>query len=98
MFAVESDRRIILDISHPLAYALSVDDPTGGYDPYDITPSITEIMSYLEQHKVKYIVGDPRTKSLFISDKHPELRDYILENYTIEKTIDNVDIYARKGN
>lgn len=95
MFAVESDRRIILDISHPLAYMSSDDDPTGGYDPYDLTPSITEIINYLVEHEVKYIVACPRTKSLFISDRHPELRDYILKNYTIEKSVDNVDIYAR---
>ena len=98
MFAVESNRRIILDISHPLAYIPSVDDPTAGYDPYDLTPTITEIINYLKQHEVKYIVAGPRIRGLFISDRHPDLRDYILENYTVEKSVDNVDIYGRMSN
>lgn len=97
IFAVEANRRITFDISHSLAYLSSVDDPMGGHDPYDITPSITEIINYLEQHKLKYIIADPRTKAIFISERHPDLRDYILENYVIEKSIGNVDIYARKS-
>lgn len=96
MFAVEADRRIVFDISHPLAYISTADDPTGGYDPYDITPSITEIINYLDHHEVKYMAVDFRTKGIFISGRHPELRDYILENYTVEKSIGDVDIYARK--
>jgi len=95
IFAVEADRRIVFDISHPLVYVSRVDDPARGYDPYNIIPTITELKNYLEQHKIEYIVADPRTKGLFISNRHQDLRDYILENYTIEKSIDNVDIYAR---
>jgi len=95
MFAVEADRRILLDISHPLSYVGTENDPTWGYDPYNITPSITEIINYMEQHEVKYIVADPRIASLFISWRHTDLQDYILTNYTIEKSVDNVDIYAR---
>jgi len=97
IFAVESDRRIIFDISHPMIYGNGSDDPTRGYDPYDIVPSIREMIEYLEFHEVRYIVADSRTHSLFISERHPDLRDYIIRNYIKVRSVDDVTIYARKG-
>jgi len=96
VFAVKANRHIIFDISHPAPYESGIDDPWAGYDPHDVTQSITEIINYLEQNKIIYIVADNRTKSIFLSDGHPELRDYVFENYMIEKSEYNVDIYVRE--
>lgn len=96
-FAVEADRRIIFDISHPLAYVPRVDDPAEDEDPYNLTPSIPELINYLKEHDVKYIVADERTHLLFISDRHLALRLYILDNYHLEKLEGDIAVYARNG-
>jgi len=80
-FAVQANRRIIFDISHPLTYVSSADHPWGGYDPYGTTPSTSEIAKYMESNKIKYIVLEERARS--IVGHHPELAGFINANYRV---------------
>lgn len=73
-------------------YITQSDDPMP-YDPNNIVPNTSEIINCLNRDKIEYVVADERTKSLFLSDRHPDVRDYILSNYMVETTIDNVNIY-----
>ncbi len=101
IFAVYAERHLVLDIVHPALYynitpqgIVGVSDPLP-YDPYNTLPPVSEITNYLEKNKIKYIVAGPLTNSLFISNKHPNMRNYIRSNYYIEKEIDNISIYRR---
>lgn len=78
-FAVQADRRIVFDISHPLTYVSSEDHPWEGWDPYGTTPSTTEIAHYMESNRVEYVVWERRAGS--IVGRHAELVNFILDNY-----------------
>ena len=78
-FAVQANRRIVFDISHPLTYVAYGDHPWEGYDPYGTTPSTTEIAEYMKANKTRYVVWERRAGS--IVGRHPELVSFILGNY-----------------
>lgn len=63
----------------------------------DITgfPTIREIMDHMLQAPVTYCVIDPLTVLYFFSP-NPEFEEFIKEHYTVEKRIENVDIYRIK--
>ena len=92
VFAVGANRPIIYNIAHPLMYITPFEDPMH-YDPNNIVPNTSEIIDYLYTNKIEYVVADQRTKAIFLSDKHPDIRDYILSHYIVETIIDNVYIY-----
>ena len=92
IFAVYAERKIVFNIIHPLAYMTP--DGRGISDPLPY-PHISKIIDQFEINQTKYIIADLRTISLFLSNKQPDLRDYIYKNYRLEKTIDNVKIYKR---
>lgn len=94
-FAFRSERKLALNLSHPLVY---IKNPPyfHDFDPYNLVPPISKVISYIEKNKIKYIIGDSRTKALFISTRHEHIQEYILQNYILETTIDGVEIYRRK--
>ncbi len=93
-FVFRSDRNLALNITHPLVY---IKNPPyfSDYDPYKLVPSISWVIQYLENNKVQLIIADRRTKALFISDRHKYIQEYILKNYSLQTTIDSVEIYKR---
>jgi hypothetical protein len=97
VFAVSANRPLFYNIAHPLMYMTQSDDPMP-YDPNNIVPNTSEIINCLNRDKIEYVVADERTKSLFLSDRHPDIRDYILSNYIVETKIDNVNIYRFLNN
>ena len=92
VFSVEANRPIIYNIAHPLMYLTPREEPMP-YDPNNIVPNTSEIINYLDENKIKYVVADKRTKAIFLSDKHPDIQNYITSNYFTETVIDNVHIY-----
>jgi len=95
-FIFRSDRKLVLNITHPMVYWTN--PPSfSNYDPYNIVPSINDIINTLENNKIQYIIAWRRTKSLFLTNRHPNIKDYILKNYIKVEVISNIDIYKRKN-
>lgn len=93
-FVLRSNRELALNITHPVIYASQNIEYTEENFSKAI-PSIETMINYLEKNKVEYIIADKRTKSLFISNRHENLKNYILQNYEVSKIIDNIEIYKR---
>lgn len=93
-FAFEAGRRIIFDISHAMMYhypATVNDEKTMRSLGY---PTIGEIISYLGDKKIRYVVVDAGFRETYFSI-NPQLEKYIYSNYHVEKEINGVKIYAR---
>jgi 4-amino-4-deoxy-L-arabinose transferase-like glycosyltransferase len=88
-YAVQADRSIIFNISHPFTYVSSNDHPWGGYNPYGTTPSVSEIVEYMKSNKIKYIVWGRLAASIY--GHHPELLDFVRTNYHAVLTFNDLD-------
>jgi len=74
IFATEANRRIALDISHPLIYGDEHVD-MANYEGLDSVPTPEQIANYLKNN-VNYIVMDHRTRLLFRNNEElKKLRD-----------------------
>lgn len=91
-FAVAADRPVVLHISHQAIYQGVAENPVP-YDPYGVIPKVSEIVSYLQEHYVRYIIMDGRTKGMI--DTHPALREFVYSNYILEAEFRKADVYKR---
>ena len=91
VIAVESNRFIVNDISHPFIYKFPE-----LYPPFkDIGyPNIKELEKNIDEKKIKYSVIHPLTTDYYFS-KNPEFEKYIYRNYHLEKRIGVYDILKR---
>lgn len=83
-----ANRKLVLDISHPAKYC----------NPSDVcSPSIENIIEYIEQHRTNYVIIDPVTESRYLM-LHPNLAEYIYSHYILEKEFrGGIDVYVRKS-
>lgn len=93
-FALRSGRNMTLPITHPVVYTSKQDDPKP-YDPYSVIPAVSEIQEHLKKSSVEYIILDERTRSLFLSDRHPEITKYIKKNYKAVQEFENIKILKK---
>lgn len=93
-FALRSGRNMTLPITHPVVYTSKQDDPKP-YDPYSVIPAVSEIQEQLKKTSVEYIILDERTRSLFLSDRHPEITKYIKKNYKAVQEFGNIKILKK---
>jgi len=91
-FAVAANRPVVLNISHQALYQGVEENPVS-YDPYGVIPKVSEIVSYLQEHNVRYIIMDGRTKGMV--DTHPALREFVYSNYILEAKFHKADVYKR---
>ncbi len=91
--AVEADRPIIMNISHPTVYC---DDYVGGFPDFDLIdyPDVEELINYLHDNRIRYIVNDPLTNYYYFMFNE-NLEHYVSENYILVKEINNVKILER---
>ena len=92
VIAYQADRRVVFDISHPYYYREPELYLSNEYLRY---PSIAEIKGYLLEKNVKYVIVDVHTNDYYFS-KNPDFKQFIYENYQLEKEIDYVDILIKK--
>ena len=94
IFAVTAQRPLVLDMSHPaLYYMLPSSDPYP-YDPLEVVPDMSEIVRYLEEHRVEYIPSGWRTEAMM--DTSPRLGSFVQSHYAKETVIDGkTTIYKR---
>ncbi len=89
--AIMSGRGLVLNITHPLYYHF---DGAGEVDVAGI-PSFKTIIDYMDKNDVKYVIADDYMDVTYYSMK-PDLKEYIGQNYALEKKIDGINILARK--
>lgn len=93
-FALRSGRELALPLTHPVVYTSKQNDPKP-YDPYEVIPSVSEIQEHLKNNRIKYIILDERTRSLFASSRHPEIAKFIKKNYEPIQEFGNIKILKR---
>lgn len=91
-FAVAANRPVVLNISHQAIYQGVEENPVP-YDPFGVIPKVSEIVSYIQEHNVRYIIMDGRTKGMV--DTHPALREFVYSNYILEAKFHKADVYKR---
>ena len=91
--AIEADRPIVMNLSHPAIYCK---DYVQGFPDFDVIdyPSLEEIINYLDEHKVRIIVNDPLTNYYYFKYNR-NLREYVEKNYIEVKEINHVKILER---
>jgi|SRR3989344_2351113 len=92
MVPIMADRKLALDITHPLLYhfeGIGEDDAVGA-------PSFKTIIDYMDKNKVKYVVADDYMDVTYYSTK-PDIKIYIENNYILEKKIGDILILRRKN-
>jgi len=98
MVAFEADRPIIFHLSHPTVYR-PTHFPNRTKDFLSLEemnyPEVDEIISYLKENQVRYIVVDPHMEMNFL-EHHASLREHIEAYYTVEKEFGKIQILALK--
>lgn len=80
-----SGRPLALDISRPVIFGYPHITPD---IKYDLFPTTTEIMTYIDAHNVKYYLVEKSTRDSFYTG-HDDLKAYLESNYRHLKTFDN---------
>lgn len=99
IFVVLANRHVPYNISYPHQYLHTPEDDPVPRDPFNVVPSVTEIIDRLEKTGVKYVVEGELTRRMFAI--HPNLGAYVQAHYTLDRTFgddaatDRVRIYRR---
>jgi 4-amino-4-deoxy-L-arabinose transferase-like glycosyltransferase len=93
--AVEANRGIIMDLSHPSVYSTVYKAGFASLDTIGY-PTLHEIMDHMNRTGTKIVVKDLFLNQYYLRS-NPLFRDYIESHYHVEKRIDNVDILIRSN-
>ncbi len=93
--AVEANRNIIMNLSHPSIYSSVYQKGFAALDTIDY-PSLSDIMEYMNETRTRYLVYDLFLYQYYIKF-NPVFKEYVFSHYHLEKCIDNVDIYVRSN-
>jgi hypothetical protein len=83
IFVANANRRLVMDISHPLSY----------HDLPDKERE-KELIDYIDIKQIRYAVIDQRTNYTYFVN-NPALKKYMYANYKLEKQINDIGIYKR---
>ena len=91
--AIEADRPIVMNLSHPTIYCK---DYVQGFPDFSVInyPTPEGIVQYLEKNRVRYIVNDPLTNYYYLMF-NDVLREYVMKNYVLVKEVNDVQILLR---
>lgn len=95
VYAFQSDRRMIFNITHPLLYGeFSGPDEAGlahfGY------PTVREIIEYMDSNDIRLVVVDVNIEEVFFTGRD-HFREYIYTHYNIAWERGSVRILVRNG-
>ncbi len=99
MVALEANRPLVFNISHPVAYRPTHDpDKTSHFPSLETMnyPDAKELLNYLNRTRVRYIILDPYLQMNYL-DHHQELRDFIEENYELDRNYGEISVLVRKN-
>lgn len=91
--AIEADRPIVMNLSHPTIYCK---DYVHGFPDFSVIdyPTPEAIIQYLDDNEVRYIVNDPLTNYYYFMF-NDGLREYVLKNYVPVLEVNDVQILLR---
>jgi hypothetical protein len=102
-FAAAANRPLVANLVYPMHYARPFERPLEdhplSYDPYNLLPSIAEIIERMDSQATKLVIMGYRTKKLL--SYHPSLYNYIRlrydlwKSYESETSIDGVSLWKR---
>lgn len=91
IYAFQANRRVTFDIVRSYAY-------NDGFAESRGYPSITQLINYLKENRIKYIIIDPVYMNLYLFSKNPDLKNFVYSNYQLEKKIGTIEIFAYNTN
>lgn len=80
VFAFQSDRNIVFNITHPLLYKEYIGEDEGKLEEFGY-PTVRQIMERLEEKVVRFVVVDSNIEQVFFSHRE-YFREYIHAHYT----------------
>ncbi len=92
-FAFRSNNLLIGHISHPLIYTRQEFWDT--YDPFNAIKSPAELIDEMKARNLQFIIVDQRTRSIFLRDLNPNIRDFINENYSQVGEFETIQILKK---
>ena len=93
IYAFQSDRRVIYNITHPLLYKEYVGDDEYGLSVFNY-PTVKEIMEYMDKTDVRFVVLDVNIEEVFFNNRE-YFKEYIYTRYNIVKDYGDIKIMMR---
>ena len=95
IYAFQSDRRVIFDITHPLLYQEYVGTDEIGLERFNY-PTVREIMDYMEKTEVRFVVVDDNMRDVFFTHRD-YFREYIYAEYNLLEDYGTIEILVRSS-
>jgi len=93
IYAFQSDRRVIYNITHPLLYKEYVGDDEYGLLAFNY-PTVKDIMGYMDRNEVRFVVLDVNIEEVFFNNRE-YFKEYIYTRYNIVKDYGDIKIMMR---
>jgi len=93
VYAFQSDRRVIFDITHSLLYQEYVGTDEIGLEIFNY-PTVREIMDYMEETEVRLVVVDDNIRDVFFTYRD-YFREYIYTEYNLLEDYGTIEILVR---
>jgi len=94
IYALSSGRDNALRISDAYVYLQTMDDPFPG-NPFNSTPSISQLVAQLTTGNVKYVVMDPLLLQVLV--QHSTLQGAIDIHFSLDATMYGIQLFKFKG-
>ena len=93
IYAFQSDRHVIFNITHPLLYKEYVGEDECGLSKFNY-PTVKEIMEYMDNSNVRFVVLDVNIEEVFFNQRD-YFKEYIYTRYNLIKSYGNIQIMIR---
>jgi len=95
VYAFQSGRRIVMNITHPLVYGEFVGADEAGLANYGY-PTVPELIDHMDTKDVGLIVVDVNIEEVFFA-RREYFREYIYARYNLVRDFGDVQILLRQG-
>lgn len=103
IFALTAGKRVFHNLNRSLFYIHDSGQARPvNYDPHGLFPSISELVTYIDENQIEYVVEGLRTRQLL--DRHPQLNNLIkmfyepVAQFNGRGRLDSVTIHRRVDN
>ncbi len=96
IYAFQSNRHVIFNITHPLLYQEYVGENEYGLKEFSY-PTVHEIIQYMDNNEVKIVIVDQNVKDVFFTNRD-YFREYIYTRYNLLRRYGNVEVLIRSTN
>jgi len=95
IYAFQSNRHVIFNITHPLLYQEYVGENEYGLNEFNY-PTVPEIIEYMDENNIKIVVVDQNIKDVFFTERD-YFREYIYTRYNLVRYYETVEVLIRSA-